>query len=96
MTKTTTETIAEVVSEAMCSDGTRFAYQGRTLDAVARLHGASISRTDTMTRYEFPDGSSIIDAGGGWDLGISLDCWCWAGAGHSADCEQRRAERGTP
>jgi hypothetical protein len=42
-------------------------------------------RGNQAFRYTLPDGSAITLAGDGWDIGY-VDCFCWRGAGHHADC----------
>jgi len=39
------------------------------------------------TRVQFADGSAIVMAGAGWDLGFSAPatCHCWQGAGHNCE-----------
>jgi hypothetical protein len=82
------QTIAEQVAEKMGNNGSRFkAEDGRTLEDLALERSATTERDPAHgTRYTFADGSAIIDAGGGWDLALSPDCWCWDGAGHSEAC----------
>lgn len=44
---------------------------------------------DQRTRYAFGDGSAIVLAHGGWDLGFASmeGCFCWSGAEeHNAGC----------
>lgn len=87
-------TTAEMVAAKMGDDGSEFTSpDGATLDGVARAHGARVEREPGQgTRYLFADGSSIVDAGGGWDLGYGAECWCWQGAGHSEACLAEKAE----
>lgn len=87
-------TTAERFSKRMGDNGSRFtARDGTSLATVAASFGARRpERHDGMTRYHFPDGSSIIVAESGWDIALSPDCWCWLGAGHSEACLAEKAE----
>jgi hypothetical protein len=87
-------TTAEMVARKLDDDGQVFATRdGETLGQMADRAGARTERHGDATRYVFPDGSSIIALPGGWDLGLSLNCWCWQGAGHSEQCLQRAEDR---
>jgi len=92
-----TKTAAEQVAAQLGDDGQCWeTSSGRTLEQLALAAGASKERRYEQTRYRFRDGSSIVDAVGGWDLGIAGaddGCWCWKGAGHSESCVERRSER---
>ena len=77
------DTTAEQVAREMGDDGSRSAApDGRSLQQVARAHGAEVwRRDDGERRFLFGDGSAIVTSGGAWDL-RHADCecgWCWAG-----------------
>lgn len=62
-------------------DGRDIGHLARDLDPCV-----TVRSTHDATRYLFGDGSSIVETAGGWDIGLSPDCWCWAGTGHEQDC----------
>lgn len=84
-------TQAQTVADQLDNDGQRFtSADGRTLAELCEAAGARVvSRTSHGIRYVFRDGSVIVAVGGAWDVGLSPDCDCWAGADsgrHSESC----------
>ena len=83
-------TVAEEISELMGNDGTVYKHGPDTLDGLARDLAQSVTTADQdgvatpggwspdAVRYEFADGSAIIDAGAGWDI-EGAERWSWAG-----------------
>lgn len=87
-------TMAEQVASRFTDGQTYTTAAGESLDTVARAAGAGAAvwadgPSGTLTRYEFDDGSTIVDSGEGWDLGFGLGCWCWQTNGHDDDCPSR-------
>lgn len=89
-------TIAEKVAGIMGNDGTNWKdEEGNTLEVVCLTRGAvkfgkDDPRTTNTYKYEFEDGSSIVDANGvAWDLGfMNSDCFCWEQVGHICGLEE--------
>jgi hypothetical protein len=81
--------MAEKIAERF-NDGQTFAdASGVTLEEAlesARAWYEVHPDCPSMRRWTLPDGSVITSVGSAWDLGYP-ECWCWAGVGHSADCE---------
>lgn len=82
--------VAERIAEQMGNDGTVYQHGPDTLDGVARDFAVSVTTADQdgvaipggwspdAVRYEFADGSAIVDGGAGWDIEGS-EPWSWAG-----------------
>ncbi len=76
---------AERIAELMGNDGQVYkTAEGRTLDETCRAHGAAVktrqgSQGDTQIRYQFADGSAIVDGGAAWDI-EGTKPWSWQGA----------------
>jgi len=91
MTKTA-QTAAQKISTLLGDDGLRWeSRDGRGIAQLCEDHGASgpygqSGRGTMPERYDFDDGSSIVVTDGGWDLGLSQDCYCWVGVGHDENC----------
>lgn len=83
-------TIAETIATQFDNDGQCFEARGAELETMCKAHCSHLDRHGDATRYVFADGSVILIAGDGWDLGFR-DCWCWNGAGH----DKCTAERGS-
>lgn len=85
-------TTADTISARFGDDGQKFTNAaGERLSYVCDEVAVDVHRNDERdaTRYQFADGSAIIIAGDGWDLGIAgATCHCWAGAGHAGGCPQ--------
>lgn len=64
-------------------DGRRFLAGTYFVEVLRAVATSTDQRPDDsgITRYTFADGSVIVPAGDGWDLGYP-DCFCWQGAGH--------------
>jgi hypothetical protein len=70
------------------------------LDALLRAHGAGAPRhttllADTRTRWEFRDGSALVEQMHVLELGFpgtDLACWCWEATGHEDTCPERLGE----
>jgi len=59
-----------------------------------RAHHADIVYQDGyptggLVRYDFDDGSAILEMPSGWDFGYQ-GCFCCGGVGHDEDCEGGR------
>lgn len=84
--KTTAEKIADLFG-----DGQTWIAEGRKLDEVcAAEEGWSVEAgRDCLVKWLFDDGSSIVVAEGGWDLGLNddADCFCWQPHDDSGDHE---------
>lgn len=86
----TQKTIAETISAQLNDDGQCWeTSDGKTLE---QLCAAASVRRDYRDSHgtkvlvnRFSDDSSIVETGGGWDLGYP-HCYCWRGVGHSDDC----------
>lgn len=63
-------TVAQKVASLLGGDGTCFETEsGQNLVDLAELHGARKQAGGRdIFRYVFPDGSVIVEAGGGWDF----------------------------
>ncbi len=90
-------TMAERFAERMGGDGQRWENDdGTSFDAVIwSMQPRMTAVTADVTRYEFPDGSAIVAAGGGWDVGFPAPetCGCWPaanGGDHDGHCEEAR------
>lgn len=82
--------VAERIAEQMGNDGTVYERGAYTLDGQARGCARAVTTADQdgvatpggwspdAVRYEFADGSAIIDGGAGWDIEGS-EPWTWAG-----------------
>lgn len=73
-------TRAELIAAQFGDDGQCWEADGVDLETSCEEHCEWHYRDGTSTRYEFADGSAIVDAGGGWDIGVRgqrLDCVCW-------------------
>lgn len=83
-------THAHQIGARLHNDGQVFAdNDGYTLDDMAGDLGGRKEqhpRKPDVYRWVFGDGSVITVAGDAWDDGYS-DCWCWAGVGHSDECQ---------
>lgn len=82
---------AENIAMQLGNDGHRWQTDdGRTLTDLCA--GADVERGERSTRHGFADGSAIIAADGGWDVGIDgAACHCWASADngeHNEDCAE--------
>lgn len=77
-----TKTIAETFGDELNGDGTQFATDaGEQWSDLLKRYGADKAASDhEQVRWEFSDGSSIVEAGDAWDLGLAGGCFCWAGA----------------
>jgi len=79
-----TMTTAERFAERMGGDGQRWENDdGASFDAVIwSMQPRMTAVTADVTRYDFPDGSAIVAAGGGWDVGFAAPatCGCWPAA----------------
>ena len=85
------DTIAATISAMLADDGQRWYYRGQHLDEIAAQLGGRRSYRDgwgtDVYRWNFPDQSSLVAAGGGWDFPLSSDefCFCWKGEGEHQD-----------
>lgn len=78
-------TYAEQVASLLHDDGTCYeADDGREFLRLVAQHDGDLTAArdgSRVVRYQFPDGSSIVDAETGWDLGYTGDefetCTCW-------------------
>lgn len=89
----TTDTQAAWISEQFNNDGQQFEdEQGNHIETICKeTCVVRATRDDQTYRYEFADGSAIVIAGDGWDIGFrghELPCWCWPSAHpeHADDC----------
>jgi len=89
MSTTTKTTTAQTIAAQLGDDGQTYRTDdGRDLDELCEAAGARTDARGSSVRYDFPDGSSIVDScGAAWDLGLPEGCHCWAGQGHNEDCE---------
>lgn len=65
------KSLAEQASAALGDDGSRWTTDdGESFDDVMRRMSASMERSSDgrRARYQFADGSAIVDAGGAWDI----------------------------
>jgi hypothetical protein len=81
-------TAAEKVAELMGDDGTVYNRGPNSLDSTARSLAATVTTADydgvatpggwspDSVRYEFNDGSAIVDSGDGWDI-EGPEPWTW-------------------
>lgn len=74
-------TTAEKITKALGYDGAN--YDG--FEALMEQHkGHAVWRdgynVGCVVRYDFPDGSCIVDMGSGWDVGLGDTCFCTVGA----------------
>jgi hypothetical protein len=76
-------------------DGQRYSMDGRTLREVLEQAEAAhrkieIPGVGTGHRYEWADGSAIVDTGGGWDVAhpdcTCGACWVGQGPGRAPEC----------
>lgn len=87
-------TIAERVSALFDEDGHVWAdAEGRDLEEVGKaVDPGRVQRTEDLAaglvRYLYSDGSSIVAAESGWDLGYGEDCWCWQGDEHTCSKDE--------
>ena len=93
---TNTKSQAQRIADLFDNDGQNFmGADGSDLtELVIDKSCGNIHRPWTEAiRYEFTDGSSIVIAGAAWDLGLdNRECTCWAGVGHSDECDERSRE----
>lgn len=86
-------TTAQKISQLLNDDGQRFeAADGTDIDTLCQRAGGRQEwrdgyRTGDVYAWRFDDGSSIVGGSAAWDIGVSPDCYCWAGVGHSDDCK---------
>ena len=102
--------IAHQIANAFDNDGQNFgpedvslAISGMILDSeptelteLCRTLSARHYSEYESDRWEFSDGSAVVEKSGAWDIGVTgegLDCTCWPealedGATHSADCPE--------
>lgn len=90
----TQQTQAQRIAALLGNDGMRReSVDGRTLDELAREAGARAIRGEDRhcdsTRYEWPDGSAIVDShGSAWDF-VHPACECgFCGKGWGIDCRE--------
>lgn len=79
-------TEAHQIAELFDGDGQKFtAETGEDLFDVLEKYSTSKDQDwdNGRTAFIFSDDSSIVVAGPAWDLGLSPDCFCWAGVGHT-------------
>lgn len=94
------KTAAEKIAGMLGNDGQNFKMEdGTKLGALCDDHDATVMwrdgyRMGNVVRYKFPDGSTITEAGGAWDIGYP-DCFCWRGGGHTGDCTAAQPTRST-
>lgn len=87
-----TTTAQQIV--AIFGDGQTYkTADGETLDAACRRLGATVEHSERrydLIRYQFPDGSAIIDACDAWDVRADgCACgWCWDGTGAQCGREE--------
>ncbi len=90
-------TTAQTIAARFDSDGQVFLDKEASADieGVCRLRSAEViahpTDGDEVQRYQFADGSSIVLAIGGWDLGLEGDCHCWASVGHDHNCTEGKS-----
>jgi hypothetical protein len=81
-------TQAQNIADFLGNDGERDLN-----DAAGLLAEGVRSGIDGGVRWDFSDGSSIIQQNRTWDLGfVGASCHCWKGAGHTEDCARRTVE----
>lgn len=85
-------TKAQEISKRYSDDGQIWRDANEVyLETACREADASEAEHNTGRRFTFSDGSVITTSGGGWDFGYA-ECFCWAGVGHTDDCEASRKE----
>lgn len=92
MSMRTTKTKANLMSARYGDDGLRSVdADGIGIEDALEDAGATrdYSQERDAIRYSFDDGSSIVVAGGSWDLGHPSGCHCWEGAPgeHEPGCD---------
>lgn len=84
-------TTAEQITKALGYDGAN--YEG--FEALVEQHKGRATwrhgyNVGCVVRYDFPDGSCLVDMGSGWDVGLGETCYCTVGASpygqHADDC----------
>lgn len=91
------QTTAEKIME-LFDDGSECWHWrvGDGLSEACEVNAARRSERGDSVKWVFGDGSSIVEASGGWDLGLDddPDCYCWDGCrgdhpetdGHNPHC----------
>lgn len=83
-----TKTKAEQISTLLNDDGMCWASADGVdwMDLIDQHDGTPAYRDDSDTiRYDFSDGSALLDMTGGWDIGYQ-GCFCAQGVGHTQNC----------
>lgn len=91
-------TTAQKIAEQFGNDGQQWTdAEGRRFEDVCAEQSDRVLHhqrgiAGAPVRYEFSDGSALVVAGDGWDLGFpgeDLECYCWPeanGGRHTEEC----------
>jgi hypothetical protein len=99
------DTTAATISDLFDGDGQRWESRltAEGLSEACESRGGRRSEHGESVKWVFADGSSIVETGGGWDLGLNseADCYCWdacqtehpATGGHNPHCAHAEGDR---